>query len=389
MTRRHFVSLGAAAAACGSLRAQTVSSRVGAAQDLVCQGLELLSSHATPGQVSQAVGFLTLALDQYSSFGDARYYRALCLKRLGQKQALQVSDVEAAQRYGSEALRDGRDPFVLAVPKIYDNLTQVGQKWALLVGISRFQPDIGAESLRFADKDASSVAEALRNPSIGRFPAKNVSLLTNDAATTAAIKSKMNFIATRAKPEDMVLVYISTHGSSRTEDIKQVSYLYTYDTDVTSRDQVFGTALPMVDVANIIRTRCVAQRTVIIFDTCHSGSATASDALSTDDLDRLRDGAGRYVLSSCEPSQSSYETEGHGCFTASFLRIFGDHGGCIRMNDLFASVQKDVSETVSQRFHQAQRPIMAKSDRAAEIVLGVSPAGVAESCVATQTLQRS
>ncbi len=229
------------------------------------------------------------------------------------------------------------------------------------------------------------MAETLRNPSVGRFPTKNVFLLTNDGATVAAVKSKLSFIATRAKPEDIVLVYISTHGSSRTDDIKQVSYLYTYDTDVTSRDQIFGTALPMVDVANIIRTRCTAQRTAIVFDTCHSGSATASDALSTEDLDRLRDGAGRYVLSSCEPNQSSYETEGHGCFTASFLRVFADHQGCIRMNDLFTSVQKDVSQTVDQRFHQAQRPVMAKSDHAAELILGASPAGAAESCLATQS----
>ncbi len=147
MTRRHLLGLGAAAClGAGRVSAQTVSNRVGAAQDLVCQGLELLSSHAPPDGISRAVGFLNRALDQYPSLGDARYYRALCLKKLGQRQTLQVSDMEAAQRYGSEALRDQRDPFLLAVPKIYDNLVEVGQKWALIVGISHFQPDIVAES---------------------------------------------------------------------------------------------------------------------------------------------------------------------------------------------------------------------------------------------------
>ncbi len=386
MTRREFVALGAAgvASAVSGLHGQTVSDRVGAAQDQVYQGLELLSSHSPPEQITRAVGFMNRALDQYPSLGDAHYYRSLCLKKIGQKPTQQVSDLRAAERYESEALRDKRDPFVLAVPKIYDNLNEVGQKWALVVGISQFQPEHGPDNLAAADKDASALVATLRDANVGRFPEKNVFPLINADATTAAIKAKLNHIATKAKPEDIVLVYISTHGSSRTDDIKQVSYLYTYDTDVSSKDQIFGTALPMVDVAAIIRTRCTAQRTVVIFDTCHSGSAAGSDALSSEDMDRLRDGAGRYVLSSCEPNQSAYETGGHGCFTASFLRFFQDRQGCVRMSDLFTSVQKDVSSTVNQKFHQAQTPVMTRSEHAAEIILGAGVGGASEQCVSAQ-----
>jgi len=51
--------------------------------------------------------------------------------------------------------------------------------------------------------------------------------------------------------------------------------VFTYDTDVSSRDLVFGTVLAMVEVSGIISTRCVANRTVVIFDTCHSGDGEA------------------------------------------------------------------------------------------------------------------
>jgi len=217
------------------------------------------------------------------------------------------------------------------------------------------------------------VSQALADPGIGRFTPKNVFTLTNEKATTSAIKARMNRIATLAKPEDMVLVYVATHGSSRSDDIKQVSYLYTYDTDVTSRDQIFGTALPMVDVAAIIRTRCRAERTVVVFDTCHSGSGAAT--LSNADFDRLRDGAGRYVISSCDVNEVSYETDGHGCFTASLLRNLRAHQGCIPVSELFAAVQKDVADTVMKRFRKSQRPVMAKSDQSAEIVIGTRPGG--------------
>jgi hypothetical protein len=320
------------------------------------------------------------ALDQYPSFADAHYYRYLCLKRLGRDPAIQQSALNRAQQLGSEALRDRRDPFQLAVPKLFGDLARVGQKWALVAGISRFQAETGAEPLRFAKDDAIAFADALRDPSVGRFPAANVSLLTNEQATTAAVKARLNRIAANATPEDIVVVYLSTHGSSRADDLRQVSYLYTYDTDVSSRDLIFGTALAMVEVSGIISTRCVANRTVVIFDTCHSGAGIDTRALSTEDFDRLKQGAGRYILSSCEDNQKSYEADGRGYFTASLIEQLRTHQGCIRMNDLFAQVQKDVSTRVMQKHRMPQRPVMAKSDSASEIVLGASVESASESC---------
>jgi hypothetical protein len=377
MTRRGLLALGAAAF---PLRSQTVNDRVGASRDLVCQGLELLSARSSDAEITRAVGFFTRALDQYPSLGDAHYYRAICRKKLNANPGQLASDLAAAERYRSDAFLDKRDPFAVAVPKLYENLAEVGQKWALVVGISQFQPDVGAENLSFAEKDAIAMAETLAHPAIGRFLPANIFTLTNEKATTSGIKAKLNRIATLAKPEDIVMVYISTHGSSRTDDIKQVSYLYTYDTDVTSRDQIFGTALPMVDVANIIRTRCRAERTVVVFDTCHSGGGANSDTLSRDDFDRLRDGAGRYVLSSCDVNEKSYEVDGHGCFTASLLQNLRAKQGCVPMTSLFEAVQKDVSTTVMKRFRKTQKPLMAKSDNSAEIILGAKPGAASDAC---------
>lgn len=371
ITRRALLALGGAA----SLRAQNSNDRTGAAYDLLYQALEMLSAHASPTEINRAIGYLNRALDQYGSFGDAHYYRGLCYARLKQDQAAE-RDRTKALGYHSEALRDRRDPFQLSVPKLRDNLLQIGQKWALVAGISQFQPDIGAESLGFAANDATAFAELLRDPNAGRFPANQVFALTNAQATTANIKARLNTIAAKAKPEDIVVVYLSTHGSARSDDLRDVSYLYTYDTDVTSRDQIFGTALPMVEVSQIVSTRCVAERTVVVLDTCHSG---AGQSASQGDLDRLREGAGRYILSSCEANQKAYEAAGHGYFTASLIARMRERKGCIRLNDLFARVQKDVSETVMARHKREQRPVMAKSENATEIVLG-APAGSKDTC---------
>jgi hypothetical protein len=353
----------------------------GAARDLVYQALETLGTNPSLERVTQALRFLRRALDQSPSFGDAHYYRYLCLNRLNQDPGLQKSSLESAQRYRSEAFQEQRNPFVLAVPKVIENLATVGQKWALVVGISRFQSATGATRLLSAANDATAFATLLRDPNVGRFEASQVFELINSAATTAAIKARLNTIARRAKPEDIVVVYISTHGSARSDDLRDVSYLFTYDTDVTSRDQIFGTALAMVEVSNIISSRCLAQRTVVILDTCHSGAASPK-TMSTENLDRLRGGAGRYVLSSCDENQLAYEDAEHGYFTSSLIDRMRAAKGCLRMKDLYSQVRDEVSRKVLQKYRKEQRPVMAVSNNASEIILGAAPGTSSDSCTA-------
>lgn len=378
MRRRDFLAVAATA---GISRAQKSGDTAGAARDLLNQALELLWEKSSATEVDRAIRFLNFALDEHPGLGDAHYYRALCY-RLLKRGAAEKTGLAAAQTYESEALRDGRDPFKLAAPRILDDtLSVVGQKWALIVGINRFQPKTGADPLTFAASDAIALSDLLTDPQVGRFPSDQVFRLIDQEATTSAIKARLNRIATKAKPEDVVLVYFSTHGSSRADDLRQVSYLYTYDTNVSSKDQVFGTALPMVDISGIISTRCVAQRTVVIFDTCHSGAGLAPQTLSTADFDRLRAGAGRYVISSCGEKERSYEANGHGLFTASLIGSLGARRGCVRIKDLFENVQKEVTEKAKQ-LNKTQRPVMMKSDSAAEIVLGAATGQQSDGCLA-------
>ena len=52
------------------------------------------------------------------------------------------------------------------------------------------------------------------------------------------------------------------------------------------------------------------------------------------------------------------------------------------MSDLFAQVEKDVSEAVLRKKNAEQRPVMMKSDSAAEIVLGAAVGGASDECLA-------
>jgi uncharacterized caspase-like protein len=136
----------------------------------------------------------------------------------------------------------------------------------------------------------------------------------------------------------------------------------------------------MVEVSGILNNRCVAQRTVVVFDTCHSGAGANAKALTSEDLDRLREGAGRYVISACGPDQLAYEDAGNGVFTSSFVSAVRARSGCIRLRDLFDGVQKEVAARVKSRYGKVQTPVMATSDNAADIVLGVAVGKASAEC---------
>jgi hypothetical protein len=260
---------------------------LGAAHDLLYQALECLSEKASPELVKRAVGFLRDALDQYPSFGDAYYFRALCRKRLGQDPA-----GDLRRRVSTTPKRNAIPAILSNLPlKLYDSLPKVGLKWALVVGVSRFNPDNGAESLRFAEADATAFADLLHDPTIGRFPRANVILLTNEKATTAAIKAGLNKIARNAKPEDLVVAYIATHGIAPRAGSSSVSYLMTYDTDGQPRPdfrQRAGYGRPVGGDQHTMR--CPA-------DSCDSGYVPQRFRVGGpgdvhQDLDRLREGGG-------------------------------------------------------------------------------------------------
>ena len=93
------------------------------------------------------------------------------------------------------------------------------------------------------------------DPKIGNFQADHVHTLLDDQATTVNIKMQLNWLARSAGPNDVVVVYVATHGSARDLDTVGVSYIVTHDTEIGPKidpDSLYATALPMVDIANAI-----------------------------------------------------------------------------------------------------------------------------------------
>ncbi len=144
----------------------------------------------------------------------------------------------------------------------------VRNKFALVVGVGRFQH--GINPLEFAAFDAMSMYRFLTDPTRGRFPRENAILLTDEEATLRKVSSAMDRIRREAERDDLVVVYISSHGSP--PDKKGAVNIVTHDTEIKPRERVWHTSITEESLKEFV-DGLRARRLVMILDTCYSNGA--------------------------------------------------------------------------------------------------------------------
>ena len=140
-----------------------------------------------------------------------------------------------------------------------------GTTYALLIGISKYQkPEL---SLQFADRDASVFADFLKSPRAGGLAVNNVLLLTDDKATTAAVRlGFQDFLKRRATKADTVVILVAGHGTVDGKD----AYILTYDSDP---QDLKSTALPMAELQGLFEEQLTKVGRVLLFvDVCKAGT---------------------------------------------------------------------------------------------------------------------
>jgi hypothetical protein len=395
------VALSGALVVSNCLPANCQAGRCGAGQDLVVQALERISPQSDRGTYEDALQLLKHAVSECGELGDAWYYRGLVEQKLGHDSLAHYA-MDKARFLGSDALQQELNPLVLSTPAsrgfaVEADTTHatmptaptkagpVQQKWAMVIGIGRFT-DVKVPPLKYTTADANAFAAELQDPTIGRFPASHVHVLTDEQATTRNIKESLNWIARRAKPNDIVVIYVATHGTPRTLDSAGgANYLVTYDTEISNadgfnEDAMYATAYPMVELADAVATRMRALRTAVILDTCYSGGSIKSSAAasvhdkppSQEMLARMSQGTGRIVLTASQADEESLESGElrHGYFTYYLLDALKTGKGVTPLSQVFATVAQHVSQRVAAG-GMRQHPVMHKSSEDADFALGV------------------
>jgi hypothetical protein len=253
------------------------------------------------------------------------------------------------------------------------NNTPIEDKWALVIGISQYQhPNI---NLKYSAKDARDLWEYLTKEA--NFAPDHVKLLVNEQATKEHVLEEIGdkWLPRLARPNDLVLVFISCHGSPSQLDLEGLNYLVMYNTDPES---LYATGLPLQDLASVIRQRVHADRVVVIIDACHSGAASPSKGLhraGNFDSTALCQGTGQLVICSSKPDQVSWESLRYpnGVFTHRLIEALRSNSGRPRLADVFERMKESVLAEVLNDRKELQTPILKSKWSGDDLILSAPP----------------
>jgi tetratricopeptide (TPR) repeat protein len=228
----------------------------------------------------------------------------------------------------------------------------LGDRYALVIGITGYPHFPEGARLRFADDDARLFASFIMTEQGGRFPSQNVRSLENYEATREAIKDGITWLSRRVERDDIVYIFFSGHGVL---DDLGFAYFMPYDANPEKADYRGFRADHFVEE---LRLKLDSKYMILFVDACHSGSvlseglAKAARANVTPVIKEAWEAAykGHDAISmaflSAGCNQQSYEdsTLGHGLFTyylvegmegAADQTGIGDNDGLVTAGELY------------------------------------------------------
>ena len=233
-----------------------------------------------------------------------------------------------------------------------------GQTYALLVGVSKYaKPEL---SLQFANADASVFAKLLESPRGGGVAPDHILLLTDEKATTAAVRNGFqDFLKRRASKNDTVVILVAGHGTVEVPGSKN-AFILTYDSDP---QDLKSTALPMTELQSLFEDQLSKVGRVLLFvDVCKAGTiGTIHNTSVSANVQQLGDVEGDlFGLLASRPKEVSLEGPqfggGHGVF--SYFVIKGLEGaadqnqdGNVDANELIKYVTEQVQTATNDKQH--------------------------------------
>jgi WD40 repeat protein len=215
------------------------------------------------------------------------------------------------------------------------------QFWAVFAGVSKYQQgerkDI--KDLRFAAKDAQTIAQAFRVAGERLFPGRvHITTLSTESEKPEEQPTKDNIIKAlkelAANPQvnasDILLFYVAGHGVSYGGAEGDYYYLTSkaFSANLKDEDIRNQTALSGKEIEDWI-IKIPTRKRVLILDTCAAGRFTeelekprAVDGVNQRAWERMQDRTGLWVLAGSASDSVSYESSryGQGILTYSLLQ---------------------------------------------------------------------
>lgn len=144
----------------------------------------------------------------------------------------------------------------------------IRNRYALVVGIGRFKH--GVNPLQYATQDAFTFFQFLTDPNRGKFKQENVIFLSDESATHANITRAFDKLRQMAEEDDLVTVFISSHGTP--PDKKGAVNIVLHDTETKPRERIWHTSVTEEMLKGFV-DGLRARRLVMVLDACFSNGA--------------------------------------------------------------------------------------------------------------------
>ena len=308
-------------------------------------------------------GVQRLAAASLGEIKDPRAVKPLLLTLRNQKSALVRSAVLAAlDKIGWKYPSTGTMSKLGSIPTAREEKKRLPRIWLFAVGISKYKHH--NIDLSYASRDALDFYNFMLSSGSEHIKSQRAVLLLNNQATRANIIGKFTRFMKRTMPEDVVIVYLATHGLPDPE-INELNFV-AYDTDLNN---LLATGVSQSDIARAL-TYGRAKKVLIILDSCHSGQLesrifVAKRAILVTSMNSFliqltaaRDGVA--ILSASSAAELSEEGEqyggGHGAFTYYLLEALRGKGdtngnGIVTLREAYDHIYRNVAETTEGRQH--------------------------------------
>ena len=244
----------------------------------------------------------------------------------------------------------------------------VKQKWAVVIGASKFKESRLDSSDSRTAAAAKSFSEYLKDQGAGRFPDSHVKTLINSEATRQNILANLGrgWLGSLAGADDLVVVYISTQAFPTTDG---GTFLCPYD---CALDNPFATCLSMKSLMETLKAEVKTNRIILVLEAPYSGAAEMHDGAKALPGEKFQGegnvslGSGYMVISSSRPDQDT-----RGCiFSQNLISALRSNNGLVSINDAFDAAKAKTEQATADRGKQTPQ---LKSDwRGNPAVLGAS-----------------
>ena len=263
--------------------------------------------------------------------------------------------------------------------------------YAVMIGVNDYRDQ--NLRLNYPVKDAQNLGSVIEQSAHKLLGEENVHMyyvhsdLSDENLFTTpereGIRRTLEDIGKKAKPEDVILIFFAGHGVMQGTEEK----LFTFLTAEASTHNNIGVSTK--DLQSWLSYngphKILANKTILIFDACHSGQATEDFialARNDDDSRRIRqvedlkDKSGMFILAASAPNQVAYELPQleQGMLTYSMLHTLKnnpeilDDGRFLNVQKWFLESEKYLAQLVaSMGFKQDAQPFGTANIRIGEV----------------------